>query len=271
MNNEVDMGKKVSSRETKAGLRATAAVFWSMGVYLVWTLATYLLEGRINLLQQPTIAGRYTYVLIANVLIGTIGTIWVIRLLMRSNLVSLDQIGFRPLGRTVLTMGIAVATGVVYLSLLRPAAWSSLVIINGYAQVLTVSIAEIVVCWALAGAGFESLAKPRGKFLSLLGGILAATVLFSIYHIGHSAPFNQVHMMLVLLMPGVLTSLFYFMSREIYATILFHNFQGTFGVLSNMVNPEMLDRPLYPLYFLVLLSMVALVGADRLLVRRATR
>jgi hypothetical protein len=259
------------SRETKAGSKAAPAVLWSIVVYLVWTLATYLLEGRINLLQQPTVAGRYTYVLIANVLIGTIGAIWVIRSLLSSQWVSLTQMGFRPLGRTVLTMAIAVGIGVVYLLLLRPATWSPLVIVNGYAQVLTVSIAEIVVCWALVGAGFESLAKSKGKILSLPVGILAATILFSVYHVGHSAPFNQIHMMLILLVPGIVTSLFYFISREIYATILFHNFQGTFGVLSNLANPELLDRPLYPLYFLVLLAVAGLILADRFLARQSTR
>ena len=178
--------------------------------------------------------------------------------------------GFKPLGRTVLTMAIAVGIGVVYLFLLRPATWSSLVIVNGYAQVLTVSIVEIVVCWALVGTSFELLAKPRGKLLSLLVGILAATLLFSVYHVGHSAPFNQIHMMLILLMPGIVTSLFYFISREIYATILFHNFQGTFGVLSNLENPELLARPLYSLYFLVLLAVAGLILADRFLARQST-
>jgi hypothetical protein len=142
---------------------------------------------------------------------------------------------------------------------------------NGYAQVLTVSIAEVVVCWVLVGASFEALAKSKGKFLSLPAGILAATVLFSVYHVGHSAPFNEIKMMLVLLVPGIVTSLFYFVSREIYATILFHNFQGTFGVLSNLENPENLNRPLYPLYFLAIFAVVALITADRLLVRRASR
>lgn len=265
------MGRSVSSQGTRVGRKAAVGVLWPVAVYLVWTLATYLLEGRINLLQQPTIAGRYTYVLTANILIGTIGAIWVIRSLLSSQSVSLTQMGFKPLGRTVLTIVIVVVIGVVYLFLVRPATWSLLVIINGYAQVLTVSIAEIIVCWALVGASFESLAKSKGKVLSLLVGILAATVFFSVYHIGHSAPFNQVHMMLILLMPGIVTSLFYFISREIYATILFHNFQGTFGVLSNLKNPELLDRPLYPLYFLVLLAVVGLIVADRFLARRATR
>ena len=107
--------------------------------------------------------------------------------------------------------------------------------------------------------------------MSLLVGIVAATIFFSVYHIGHSAPFNQVNMMLFLLVPGIITSLFYFISREIYATILFHNFQGIIGVISNLKNPEILNRPLYPLYFLVLLSIVALIGADMLLARRGTR
>jgi hypothetical protein len=265
------MGKSVSLQNRKVGSKATTAALWSIAMYLVWTLATYMLEGRINLLQQPTIAGRYTYVLIANVLIGTIGAIWVVRSVLSSQLVRLTQIGFRSFGRTVLTIVIAVVIGVVYLFLMRPAALPSLVIINGYAQVLTVSIAEIVVCWVLVGTSFELLAKSRGKFLSLLVGTLAATILFSVYHVGHSAPFNQIHMMLILLMPGVLTSLFYFISREIYATVVFHNFQGTFGVLSNLENPEILNRPLYPLYFLVLLAIVTLIGSDMFLARRTSR
>jgi hypothetical protein len=226
-----------------------------------------------NLYQQPTIAGRYTYVLIANVVIGTIAAIWVIRSLLSSESVTMTQIGFRSVGRTLITIVIAIVIGVVFVSLMlmRPASVPLLVIINGYAQVLPVSIAEIVVCWALVGATFESLTKSKGRVASLLVGIVAATVFFSVYHIGHSAPFNQVNMMLFLLVPGIITSLFYFISREIYATILFHNFQGIIGVISNLKNPEILNRPLYPLYFLVLLSIVALVGADMLLARRGTR
>jgi len=261
----------VSAQELKIGSKATTAVLWSIAVYLLWTLATYLLESRMNLYQQPTIAGRYTYVLIANVVIGTIAAIWVIRSLLSSESVTMTQIGFRSVGRILITVVIAVVIGVVYVSLMRPASVPLLVIINGYAQVLPVSIAEIVVCWALVGATFESLTKSKGRVASLLVGIVAATVFFSVYHIGHSAPFNQVNMMLFLLVPGIITSLFYFISREIYATILFHNFQGIIGVISNLKNPEILNRPLYPLYFLVLLSIVALVGADMSLARRGTR
>ena len=135
---------------------------------------------------------------------------------------------------------------------------------------LTVSIAEVVVCWATVGASFESVTQSKGKFVSVLVGIVAATIFFSAYHIGHSAPFNQVNMILFLLVPGFLTSLFYFISREIYATILFHNFQGMVGVISSLENTDILSRPLYPLYLLMLLSVLALIGADVLLARRVS-
>jgi hypothetical protein len=183
----------------------------------------------------------------------------------------LTRVGFRSVGRTILTMVITVLIGSFYLFLMRAAALPLLVVLNGYVQVLSVSIAEVVVCWALVGVSFEWLTKSSGKFLSVLIGIVTATIFFSVYHIGHSAPFNQINMMLLLLVPGILTSLFYFISRELYATILFHNLQGTFGVLSNLQNPEFLNRPLYPLYFLLLLSVVAFIGAEMLLARRASK
>ena len=145
------MARSASTREIRVGSRITSLVLWSIAVYLVWTLATYALEGRVNLLQQPTIAGRYTYVLIANVLIGTIGAFWVLRSLLSSQAVSLTQMGLRSLGRTTVTIAIALGIGGGYLFFVRPPTWSLLVIINGYTQVLTVSIAEIVVCWALVG------------------------------------------------------------------------------------------------------------------------
>jgi hypothetical protein len=47
-------------------------------------------------------------------------------------------------------------------------------------QVLPVSIAEVMVCWALIGSSFESLAKNNTKkrFVSVIVGAIAASVLF---------------------------------------------------------------------------------------------
>jgi hypothetical protein len=248
---------------------AKAAVLWSMALYLIWTFVTYLLEGRINLLQQPTVVGRFSYVLIANVLIGTIGAFWVLQFRLSSEVARLSQLGFQSIQRTLLSILAAVLIGVAYLLVIRPATLTPLIVLNGFAQVLTVSIAEVIVCWAAVGTSLEWLAQSKGKSAAVIIGFGVATILFSLYHLGHSAPFNQVNMMLFLLVPGVLTSLFYVISREIYATIIFHNFQGMVGVIGNLANPDIFNRPLYPLYLLMLISVLILVGADLLFARRA--
>jgi hypothetical protein len=240
----------------------------SLILYLAWTLSTYLLEGRVNLLQAPTIAGRYLYVLAANVVIGTIIALWFLRSRLTSRIWTAEQAGFQSFRQTLITILIALVLGFIDLLLTRLNHLPWLVILNGYVQVLPTSIAEILVCWVLVGHSFESLLKPHKRWLALLVGIITATLFFSAYHLGHSAPFNQLPLMLILLMPGLVTSLFYLITREIYATILFHNFQGIIGVIGNLKNQELLNRPLYPLYFLMILSIIILIAADIGLIRR---
>ena len=43
-----------------------------VALYLIYKFATYVLEGSIHLLQRPDPIGRFTYAIIANMLIGTI-------------------------------------------------------------------------------------------------------------------------------------------------------------------------------------------------------
>lgn len=40
------------------------------------------------------------------------------------------------------------------------------------------------------------------------------------------------------LYPGLLTSIVYFVGRDIYAAIIFHNFQALFGVMAGIINIE---------------------------------
>jgi hypothetical protein len=61
-------------------------------------------------------------------------------------------------------------------------------------------------------------------------GVLAS-VLFGAYHVAHSAPFNTIQMVSLLSVVGLVTSAFFFVSRDIAGTIVFHNFLGTFGVV----------------------------------------
>src|SRR5215208_4521981 len=72
------------------------ALTLAIGLYLVWVLATYLLEGRIHTLLRPEAMGaRLSYALVANVLIGIGGSALVIRFVSRAGTVSTQQAGFR--------------------------------------------------------------------------------------------------------------------------------------------------------------------------------
>ena len=247
----------------------TQAILVALGVYLLWMAVTYLLEGRISLMHHPTPAGRALYVLSANVVIGIGLAVWALRTFVVSNVTSAKQLGFRSLKRTIMAGLIALAVGGGLFWLQNPPSLNPLVLFNGFAQVLPVSIAEVVVCWAVIGGSFEAWTQSRGKVIGVIVGIVAANFLFGIYHYAHSAPFNQTWMVFFLMLPGLITSLVYFLGRDIYATILFHNFLGMTGVMQN-VDLDLFSQPLYPLYGLLVISVVVLIAADVFFIRRLT-
>ena len=128
-------------------------------------------------------------------------------------------------------MLVAAALGLAFFRLQQPPSRHPMVVLNGLAQVWTVSAAEVMVCWAVAGAVTEELLRDQGEVLAVIAASLVASALFGAYHIAHSPPFNSPGMILKLAGIGLLTSLFFFVSRDIYGTIVFHNFFALFGVL----------------------------------------
>lgn len=233
-------------------------------------IGTYLLEGRIDLLQEPTPFGRTVYVLIVNVAIGTGIALWVLRNLILSKALNEKQIGFQSIKRTVIVSLIASLLGLGFFLMQKPVSLNPLVVWNVFSQVLPVTIAEVVVCWAVIGGTVEAAARPKGKALATITGIVAADVLFGVYHFAHSAPFNQVGMVLFLMIPGLITSLVFFIGRDLYATILFHNFLGMAGVLQN-VDLALFSQPLYLFYILMAISVICLIAGDRAYIRRSAR
>ncbi len=164
------------------------AIAASVSVYLLWVIATYLLEGRIlTLLRPEAAADRIVYTVIANFLVGIIIAAWVLNSSLISGFVSPEQMGFRSLRHALAAVVIAGVIGFVLFIVQNPPSLNPVVIMNIYAQVLTVSVAEVVVCWAVIGANFESLARNNGKMISLLAGILSASISFGIYHFAHTA------------------------------------------------------------------------------------
>jgi hypothetical protein len=127
----------------------------------------------------------------------------------------------------------------------------------------------VLVCWVIVGGSVEALARPKGRLLAIVLALVAADVLFGLYHFGHSVPFNQLSTVLFLMLPGLVTSLVYFLGRDVYAAILIQNFLGMIGVMRNM-DLDFFRQPLYPLYALTLISILALVIIHWLLVRTSS-
>lgn len=239
-------------------------------VYLVWTFATYLFEGRVNLLHRDNPLGRFEYSIIVNILIGTVVAMLAIKSSVASGQLSLWQTGFRSVKYTAVLVAVAGVIGFILFVIQGPASLNPIAISNVFSQTLPTSIAEVVVCWAVIGASIESFSKNRlGKNLSVIVGMITSTVLFGVYHFAHSEPFNQVSMVMILMLPGLLTSIVYFVGRDIYATIVFHNFQALFGVLASVEIARLSEIP-FPVVLLAAASVLALIITDRFVVRKKT-
>jgi hypothetical protein len=244
----------------------------SVLVYLLWIITTYLLEGRIlTLLRPEAVVDRIAYTVIANIFVGILVAAWVLRSSLISGFVSPEQIGIRSLCHTLTAAVIAGATGFSLFMVQNPPSLNPIVIMNVFAQVLTVSVAEVVICWAVIGAVFESLTRSKGKVISLLAGIFAASISFGIYHFAHSPPFNQVNMVILLTIVSFATSIVYFIGRDIYSAIIFHNTLALFGVMQALEKSGNLisySQPVYILIAMALISMIILVIFDISYIRR---
>ena len=241
------------------------ALVLAVGLYLVWILATYLLEGRIHTFLRPEATGaRLLYALVANILIGIGGATLVIRFMSRAGAVSTEQAGFRGLGHAAIAVVIGVVIGFALYALQGAPSWNPIVLINAYAQVLVTSIAEILVCWAVVGSVSQALLQDRGRWASVILAAIIASVLFGVYHFAHSPPFNTIPLVVILSVVGLVTSVFFFVSRDVYGTIAFHNFSGILGViraLETTGNLSVFERPIIPLLVMAVIAVALLIAA----------
>jgi hypothetical protein len=240
------------------------ALTLALGLYLLWVLVTYLLEGRIHTFQRPQdVDARLIYALVTNVLIGIGGSALAIRLLSRAGTLSTQQAGFRGLGHAAVAVVVGVGLGVAFYALQGAPSWNPIVLLNAYAQVLVTTIAEVLVCWAVIGSVSQSLLQDRGRWASVILAVIIASVLFGVYHFAHSPPFNTIPLVVILSVIGLVTSVFFFVSREVYGTIAFHNFSGILGViraLDTSGNLASFERPVLPLLVMAVVAIAALIA-----------
>jgi hypothetical protein len=62
----------MTNLEHTAHRRKAKPILFSLYVYVVWSVVTYLLEGRIHLLQRVDVIDRFEYAIVANMVIGTV-------------------------------------------------------------------------------------------------------------------------------------------------------------------------------------------------------
>ena len=104
--------------------------------------------------------------------------------------------------------------------------------------------------------------------------ILAATiasVLFGIYHFAHSPPFNTIPVVVFLSVIGLVTSVFFFISRDVYWTIAFHNFLGIYGVIGTLAtagNLASFERPVLPLLVMAVVAIALLIAVHVLWIKQ---
>jgi hypothetical protein len=247
------------------------AVLSAFGLWGFWTFATWYLEGRIETFSRPdAIADRLIYTFVANILVGIIGAKMLLRLAIVSVAQEWKTVGFGSWRRTAVWMPLGTMVGMALFLLQAAPSTNPIVILNAFAQVLVVSAAEVLVCWSVV-AGILAIAINRPRWITYTAASIVASFLFGVYHLAHSAPFNTLQMIAFLSMIGLLTSVFFFISHDVYGTIFFHNFLGVFGVLEALSAQGKLatfETLQVPLIATALITLVILVVADVQLCRK---
>jgi len=241
--------------------------------------SNFILEGRIHLFEKVDPIDRMAYVVIANIAIGTVLSAIAIRYLLKAQLIKPEQLGLsKSRLRTAAIIGSALVGGLTLFVLQNPRTLEPLIVFNVFMQALPVSIAEVMVCWALIGSSFESVARnnnnnnnKRRIVSSVIVGAVAASVLFGVYHYAHSPPFNQTTIVLFLMLPSIATAVTFFLGRDIYAAVIVQNFMGIVGVLAGLPNLEVYRQPMVPIYALSAVSVAALVISVSVMLKRTEK
>jgi hypothetical protein len=252
---------------------ARSSLIVALGLYGVWTAATWALEGRVRtLLRSEAAFDRALYAVIANLMIGTLGAAWVVRWMVLVGHAGRRDAGFGPPARSALAVAAGLGLGFGLYAAQGAPTVDPVVLANAFAQVLVVSAAEVMVCWAVVGSAALATLRARGwrRVHAALGAAVAASLLFGLYHYAHSPPFDSHSMVALLAAVGLATGLFLLVSRDVYGTVAFHNWLGVFGVAQAMRTSVTLDALAalrVPLLAMGALSVAVLVGADRLWIR----
>ena len=98
----------------------TKILLLPIAVYLIWTAATFLFEGRIHQMLRYDPFERALYILIANIFAGIILASWAIKAYMSSASEDRADLGFRSRGHTLLAVSVTLILGLVLFLIQNP-------------------------------------------------------------------------------------------------------------------------------------------------------
>lgn len=227
-------------------------------IFISWVVATYLLEGRLGEAASLDQQSRIVYIIVANVAIGTIFASFVLRGLLKRGLLQIHHTGYENFRNSRIKISVSVIVGVIiFVFLGKHGGPDPLVFANLFFHVISVTIAEVIVCWALIGNSIR-LFPFRQKTIQIISLILISSIVFGIYHFAHSPPYSDPTMVGFLTGIGLVTGIAYFVFKNIYSAILIQNFLGMTGISQN-VNLVNFSQPLCWVYGLTMVSILALV------------
>ena len=119
------------TQQTINSRNAVKLIAIALSIYVIWVAATYILEGRIHLFQKVDPIGRITYVVIANIAIGTVLSAIAILYLMRAQFVKPEQLGLNKSRlRTAAIITLAAAGGLILFMVQNPRTTEPIVAFN---------------------------------------------------------------------------------------------------------------------------------------------
>ncbi len=238
-------------------------------VYCAWLAEIYLLEGGGSLLANPDILPLHLYTVIGCILTGMVVVVWIVIRSFRTLDVTLLQIGFRSVKRTIVTCTLALAAAcfVIMVSGMdstHPASFPAL-----FCLYLPTGIAAVMVCWVLVGTHLQALIRAGGPALSIPVGVVITAILFGLTTLVLTPVPGRADPLVGAILLGLLTALFFFSVRDVYATSIVLT-TGMAFVFSGPVDPAALDRAFSGVVITAALSLLALLAIHGWLLRSYT-
>lgn len=248
------------------GARVFRLLAIPLAVYAAWFLETFLFEGNVHLFQRPDPAGVYVYTLLACIIIGTVAPVFFIRKAFIAGEITMFQLGFRSIRRTILVCVVTCIIGYATVLLLNLFGSDLFLFVNAFLLMVPTAIASVMICWVLAGTHLQALVRAGGALVSISTGVVVTSILFGITALAHTPAVQQRDAVFFGVCTGIVVALFFFAVRDVYATSLVAAGCSVF-VMNDRIDPVSLHTLAPAVWISAALAAVVLMGIHWYLAR----